>query len=205
MGRIVLLRHAEAAKNAENRHGGSGTSLTACGLSQAFEFARSAKGLFPDLQFVYFVGRPQCHETAVIVQSQISVPLLEIEGLGPFYLGVLDGLSDEEARIQYPECAQMMDQWRLGLIDISEVKIPGATDIHNFFAQGKQFLAKVISDDESFLVVGTRSVLVLLWNILKGHDPSPGGSYFERPWPNCEWVEFLETKAHLGAQLEASR
>jgi broad specificity phosphatase PhoE len=193
MGRIVLLRHAEAAKNAEHRHGGPGTSLTALGLSQALEFARSTKDLFPDLQCVYFIGRPQCYETAVSVHSEIGVPLAEIEGLGPFSLGVLDGLSDEEARVQYPDCAQMMDEWRLGLIDISQVKIPGATDVHRYFAQGKQFLAKVTAEHGAFLVVGTRSVLVLLWNILKEHHPGPGGSYFERPWSNCEWVEFMKS------------
>ncbi len=191
MERIVLLRHAEALKNTEHRHGGSGTSLTDCGCAQAREFARLAKVYFPDLDCVHYVAKPQCQETASIIASEQKLPITEIKGLVPFNLGILDGLSDEEVRKRHPKYSQMIDDWRLGLIDISEVRILGATDMKRFYDQGKEVLTRLFVENASVVVVGTRSVLVLFWNILKKHSPDRGGLYYERPWDNCEWVEFV--------------
>jgi broad specificity phosphatase PhoE len=194
MGRIVLLRHSEALKNIEHRHGGSGTSLTHRGCAQAQEFARLAKVYFPDLECVHYVAKPQCHETASIVVSEQNLPVAEIEGLLPFNLGVLDGLSDEEVRKQHPKYSRMIEDWRLGLIDISEVRILGATDMKRFYDHGTVVLTRLLAEDNSIVVVGTRSVLVLFWNILKNHSPDQGGLYYERPWDNCEWVEFVSNE-----------
>jgi Histidine phosphatase superfamily (branch 1) len=205
MKHIVLLRHAEASKNVEHRHGGAGTNLTDTGSSQARAFARLAPRYFPDVEHVYYVARPQCYETASIITSEQRWPLTRIEGLLPFNLGVLDGLSDEEARQRYPEFARMIEEWRLGLVEISQVRISGATDVDYFFSCGQELLCRLMTATRSFIVVGTRSVLVLFWNILKNHHPRQGGFYFERPWDTCEWVEFIDNDKSSWHEVRVQR
>ena len=65
--------------------------------------------------------------------------------------------------------------------------------MEEFFVCGQEILDRLLTANASLIIVATRSVLVLFWNILKGHHPRPGGCYFERPWDNCEWVEFVAT------------
>jgi broad specificity phosphatase PhoE len=205
MSKIVLLRHAEASKNVEDRHGGDGSGLTEYGRQQADSFASDVADYFPELSKIYTVPKPQCHETAQIIAKHVSVCIEEVRILPTYFLGVLDGLSRNEAEEQYPEHAHNMERWRRGLIEIQDLNIPNATDPMEFYALGEKVLVQFARERGAKLFVGTRSTLVLMWNVLHKRPPITGSGYFERPWDNMEWVEFLENKDGLWVEQRVQR
>ncbi|WP_114102780.1 MULTISPECIES: histidine phosphatase family protein [Thalassospira] len=190
MRRIVLVRHAQAEKNVQDRHGGSGSQLTEKGRTQAKTFASDLRDYFGKISRVLVIPKPQCLETASIICADINVEPEVTELLPPYNLGILDGLSRTEARERFPAHALAMDRWRRGLDEIQMLKIPNATEPSEFYKNGQHFLSYLEQEGEQCVFVGTRSTLVLMWNVLRGREPIVGGGYFERPWENLEWVEF---------------
>lgn len=81
-----------------------------------------------------------------------------------------------------------MERWRHGLLEIAELHIPGASSLNSFFTQGLEFERRLRLTSMPTIFVGTRSLLALMWNVLRGRRPGHG--YYERPWDNLEWVEF---------------
>lgn len=199
---IRLLRHAEALKNVENRHGGAGSQLTEYGLSQVKSYIKSNSdpAFGPSHHSLLFVDRPQCEQTALLLASSYGLTASPLTEIAPFHLGVLEGLSEQEAMTRFPEEAIRIANWRKGLIDISELKLPGSTDEKEFFHTGLRVLKKTVPSDGALVIVGTRSVLVLFWNILSGHTPNFGGGYVEKPWGNMEFVDF-HIKEDVAEQL----
>jgi broad specificity phosphatase PhoE len=192
MSRIVLLRHAQAEKNVADRHGGEGTRLTALGRAQCALLSEDLTAYFSETTAIFYLEKPQCDETAELLASKSHLSKIALTGFTPFHLGVLDGLSRAEAYQRFPDVAEAMDRWRRGMNEIHSLQIPGATNPSEFYQQGVRLLNHLTSNRDDCIVVGTRSVLVLLWNVLRGRRPEAGGGYFERPWSNLEWVEFIK-------------
>jgi broad specificity phosphatase PhoE len=178
-----LARHAEAFKNVAQSHGGPGTALTPLGHQQAEQLAREAKGL--GLTQVLAVRRTQCIETAEVVGSMLSLPVTISDDLHPYHLGIAEGVSQEQLMLIAPDVAARIRAWRDGEIEVNRLDIPGGDDPYIYYSHGLAFLDKLHRFDCS-LLVATRSVLVLLWNIFAGNHPRPGGGYREVPWQNAE-------------------
>lgn len=187
---VILIRHAEATKNVEDRHGGIGGELTARGTLHAREFAKDAVRYFGSVATIISGDKPQCIATAGIFAEQLGLQYKIADGLQPFYLGVLDGLSKAEAMERYPTYAQLMERWRRGFNEIDTLNISGASDLLKFYEQGILFEERLRNESMPLIFVGTRSLLVLMWNVFRKRRPISGGGYFERPWQNLEWVEF---------------
>lgn len=189
---IMLLRHGKAIKNMENRHGGIGSSLVPEGIIEINELCRIIIGSEINFTRILYSNRKQCSQTASILNNQLKVELAEITNLEPISLGILDGLSEVESNKKYSEFAKTMDQWRNGTIEINQLNIPGITDFNLFFKSGISFIDSLNKND-SYIIIATRSNLVLLANIMLGNNPEIGGGYKEIPWKNAGFITFEVT------------
>lgn len=190
---FVLLRHAEAHKNVLNQHGGSGSALSSKGVREAHGVGQLLRSQNLDVQAVMAIDKPQCYETAKIICQEIGCAQVEVASLSSFSLGILDGLSENDVRQRYEVLAGLLDRWRSGCAEAHELRvIPGATDPSWYFLQGEAFLTgvKPYLAKHDVVLVATRSVLVVLTNILLGRRPSVGGGYREVPWPNASYATF---------------
>lgn len=183
--RVVLVRHAEATKNMAGSHGGTGSELTARGVDTARELGASLAVYEPAA--VYYSPPSQCRQTAELVASTLRLEPVEAAELRPYHLGIADGLTHEQLERVDPHAAARMAAWRAGKIDITDLDLPGAADPVEFFRTGVRFLDELTQRRRTpVAIVGTRSILVLLWNVLTGKNPEPGGGYREVPWTNCQ-------------------
>lgn len=189
----MLLRHAEAQKNVLNQHGGSGSGLSSKGVLEAHSVGQFLRSQGLKKPTVMVIDKPQCFETARIICQEIGCVDVEAARLPTFNLGVLDGLSEEDVLERHEAFATLLNRWRSGHAEVHELTaIPGATDPSWYFSQGESFLYHVKSHlaVHDVILVATRSVLVLLTNILLGRSPSVGGGYREVPWPNACYATF---------------
>jgi len=187
----MLLRHGKAKKNIANIHGGDGSGLVSEGIDELNEVSFIIEESNIKFTKILYSSRVQCYETAILLSDKLKISLSEILDLIPINLGVLDGLSEKEAYEKYPIYAKCMDEWRHGRIEINQLKIPGISDFNTFFESGKRFLDS-LNPNDSYIIIATRSNLVLLANIMLGHNPQIGGGYKEITWRNAGYITFEE-------------
>ncbi|MBA6262207.1 histidine phosphatase family protein [Colwellia sp. Bg11-12] len=202
MKRIILVRHAESIKNINDQHGGLGGELTPKGVSDTKFFSSNIEY---EIDGILIVARKQCEQTALIISRLLSLDFNQSEFLSPFYLGVLDGLSKGEAKEKYPDVANRLDKWRDGLLDISELNIPKSSCPVTFYECLSTGLKNQMSITNSIMIVGTRSVLVGLWNVLHNYQPRHGGKYREVPWNNMGYAIFESTDSEDDYYLSIDR
>jgi broad specificity phosphatase PhoE len=180
---VVLIRHGQAVKNVEDRHGGDGSSLTDLGVEQSLAVGERLARFVPFR--VLYTPRTQARDFARLLAATVDaaepVPL----DLEPFNLGVLSGLSDEEARQAYPELAAQMAAYRDGRLEMRGLALPQGDTAASFHRRTVAAAATIHAYPGSVCVVGTRSVLVGLANTLRGRSPVLGGGYCEIPWQNA--------------------
>ena len=198
MSKIVLMRHAKAKKNVLNKHGGKGTSI----LDKSKEDIKKTMEnllVFYSPSVIFSSPRPQCVETAKFIQDNYSLIFKTSDLLTPISLGVLDGLSIDEASDYFPEYAKQMDDWRNGKIEINELTIQGMENPFDFYNKGLRFINTLEGSNQSnCLVIGTRSILVMMGNLLAGRSPKKGDGYKEIPWKNCGYMTFSIKKSMNG-------
>lgn len=182
---IALLRHAKAQKNLENRHGGHGSPLLPQGYQELDGLVGdfTSKGISFDK--IICTSKLQCDQTASYLSKVLNIPYEVSHNLVPIKLGLIDGLSNEEVVYHYPDIARKMQEWRNGECEICELNIPGMSDPVEYFNAMRLALDEIKSLKCSVLIIGTRSVLVALSNILLDRHPYPGGGYREVSWHNC--------------------
>jgi len=200
---IVLLRHGHAKKNEERRHGGAGSPLVELGRVQCQKLLATRRDLSRYFQSIIIAPRPQCRDTGTLLAQHLGLPLREAALLEPVFLGVVDGLSEVEAVTRYPDYASLLARWRAGKCEVCDLNIPGMERPDVFYTRGQRFLTECVQLGESSIVVGTRSVLVLLASVLLGRTPVIGGGYREIPWPCGEYAWF--TMTHGVAELDSER
>ncbi len=188
MRRIILMRHAQAEKNQDIRYGGSGSPL----LIEAYPSLDRVIQLLKSFGIKKIISAPrlQCEQTAEYVASILAVEYYVDPLITPIYLGVIDGLSEQEISNNYPKVATIFKSWQNGEIDISNLKIPGIESPEVYCRKATSFLKRIIDARDSILVIATRSVLVCLGNLLLGNTPLPGGNYKEIIWRNNELMVF---------------
>lgn len=190
MQRLILVRHGTALKNLADKHGGEGTNLAAIGRNELALLATHfvERGLRPNV--IYAAPVPQAYESASYLGASYDVRVTTTKLLRPLYLGVLDGLSNDEAESRHPAAASSMAAWRRGELEICNLHIPQAEKTQVFYERGQKFLDSVQDSDGTIMVVGTRSILILLISILLGRKPVPGGGYKEIPIGCCDFFTF---------------
>ncbi len=188
---LILLRHAEALKNIEDRHGGAGTALTETGRAQTAEVASWLSASKIDIKTAWYSNQPQVIQTLNIIQNEINIEVFYHEYLDPLDLGKLAGLSREEATRLFPKEAAQMEEWRKGHLEVQELHLHGGESPQLFYERGLKFFKEIVCPKkDSILIVTSRSVMILMISILLGRTPTPGGGYVEIPMCPCEIFSF---------------
>jgi len=104
---VVIIRHGQSQGNAEGRFGGhTDTPLSPRGRRQA---QATAKALAPEkFAAIYSSDLPRAIETADPLAKLVGVPLEATESLRERSVGVMEGLTFEEAAEQHPEQYQAL-------------------------------------------------------------------------------------------------
>src|ERR1035437_3084575 len=121
---VLLLRHAEALKNIEDRHGGAGTGLTNNGLQDCVRIAAFLREVTQGTTPCLFGHRvPQVQMTVNSLAGALDLSPIWDERLHGIDLGLLAGLSRDEASQRYPDSARRLDLWREGRLRIDELAL----------------------------------------------------------------------------------
>lgn len=168
---LILIRHPEAQKNIEDRHGGGGSLLTEAGLRQCERIAQYLHTEFDLSAGCILVGHrvPHVEETVQRLSSLLEVVPTWDERLCGLNLGVLAGLSRSEAAVRWPEAARRLELWRAGQLTMDKLNIPGGEAVDLFKERTEHLLKDWLGPTSPRLVVAvcTRSTLIMLVNMIE--------------------------------------
>ena len=191
---IIACRHGEAFKNLKNIYGGGGSGLTENGQKQASELAKKLKYLvdtFGCKPTIYrSCDRVQIIETAEVIKNALNVAEVQKhEKFRPIELGVFNGMSREKQLQLYPDACEAHAKWEKGLIDITESEklVEGMQPAAEYFDQVSDFI-KSLPKDQIHILVGTRSDLSCLKNVIKGQSPR---DYMQYKYYNSDYCEMV--------------
>jgi len=214
---LLFIRHAESFKSIEDRHGGLGLPLTEQGRIDVIElvsFLKHSESFDFDNSLFFCSDLTQVIETAKIIEEETHVLFNIVADLKNISLGILDGLSTEEAKRKYPDVAENLEKWRNGKIKINDFIIPQAETMQDFYSRIFNFINSIITKEKNVIIIGTRSVGVAITNIFRNYssqmnkdnyqrylfDPSSISKYsFENGKTNIDYInktDFLKTKAN---------
>lgn len=182
---FITIRHGKSVKNIKNVNGGKGADILNEGFHQIMSTAKTIlKMLESDTQKIKIsiyksCERAQVHQTAYLLSKFFGVGEVKShKDYAPIQLGALDGLTDEEQKRYYPQQQKAIELWCKGEGDIraSEFGVPGMQTAKDYVEQLKRFLADIeeCDDAELIILVGTRSDMSALQNVLTRHDPDKG-------------------------------
>src|SRR2546423_2996570 len=104
---VLLIRHGQSEGNAEGRFGGhTDTPLSSRGRKQAEATARALAS--EKFDAIYSSDLPRAIETATPLVKLVGVELEATEALRERSVGVMEGLTFEEAAEQHPEQYQAL-------------------------------------------------------------------------------------------------
>ena len=104
---VVIIRHGQSQGNAEGRFGGhTDTPLSPRGRKQAQATARALAS--EKFTAIYSSDLPRAIETASPLAKLVGVPLETTDALRERSVGVMEGLTFEEAAEQHPEQYQAL-------------------------------------------------------------------------------------------------
>lgn len=104
---VVLIRHGQSLGNAEGRFGGhTDTPLSPRGRKQAKATARALAN--EKFDAIYSSDLPRAIETASPLANRVGVQLQTTDALRERSVGVMEGLTFEEAAEQHPEQYQAL-------------------------------------------------------------------------------------------------
>ena len=100
--RLYLIRHGQSAGNAEGRFGGHGaTPLSDLGRHQA---AMTAKSLAKEgIHAIYSSDLLRAVQSAEPLASLLNLPIETSEAFRERHIGVLEGLTFDESKVQFPK------------------------------------------------------------------------------------------------------
>lgn len=213
---LYFIRHSESIKSKEDRHGGLGLPLTNQGIVDTRElisFLKYKEKLeFQRIQF-FCSDLIQVRETARIIEETLDVKFEISSQVKNISLGVLDGLSKEEAKRKYPSVAENLEKWRKGQIKIDEFIVPGAETMTEFYNRIFGFIKSLINERSTSVVIGTRSVGVAIANIFDSFtekiDMNKYKRYLYHPssvskftFTDKPYIEFLNFNEYLSIKPE---
>jgi broad specificity phosphatase PhoE len=104
---VIIIRHGQSQGNAQGRFGGhTDTPLSARGRKQAEATARALAA--EKLDAIYSSDLPRAIETASPLARLTGAPLITTDAFRERSVGVMEGLTFEEAAEQYPEQYQAL-------------------------------------------------------------------------------------------------
>ncbi len=169
--KILLIRHPEAQKNLEDQHGGEGTSLTIRGIKQCQLLVSYISREYHPLERTVLVGHKikQVKQTTELLSRALGIKPIWDERICGLDLGVVAGLSRDEATNQWPEAAIRLEKWRQGQLKIDRLDIPYAEPLEHFKTRIERTLNDWTIMEEAILIIAicTRSTLIMLANLIE--------------------------------------
>lgn len=202
---IILVRHSQAHKNINKEHGGNGSGLTLQGINDTVLLSKELIAQGFELKEIIYSSKPQCEETANILSEYLQIPKRKDIILKPISLGIIDGLSDKDVEKKYPEISKNITSWRNGDIEINKLIIPNMEDKEVFYKRGKEMISKIIEDNQSKILVLTRSLLVLITSVLLNRTTEKGGNYREIKWHNSKYTVFSIDENGISFHINLSK
>lgn len=187
---LLVVRHGESEKNVRGEHGGVGASLTACGVETVRRLAAQRSGRYTSSSRVLTSGSVQTLETARIFAEAIGARVTVEHELRGISLGQIDGLSDTQIQERFPLVHSRFVAWSRGEIPISKLSLPGGEDFDAFATRVRAALRTAVASGDPTVWVGSRSTLILLWNLARTDDEISQDTYFATDWPPCAGIEF---------------
>ena len=125
---LYVTRHGETDFNVEKRYTGStDIPLNTRGFQQAEELANKLSAI----NFDIIVSSPllRAKQTAEIIHKSFGVPIIIMDEFMEINVGVYEGLTKEEAQVQYPEVwAKLAEIWsKLGSRPLDDAPTGGET------------------------------------------------------------------------------
>lgn len=106
--RLLLVRHGESLGNAENRFQGQDEyPLTERGLEQARRLAERLRRECGAVDAVYSSPQGRALQTAACVAEALSVDVILDPRLREYHIGMLTGLTMDEARERFPRLQEL--------------------------------------------------------------------------------------------------
>jgi broad specificity phosphatase PhoE len=185
--KVTLIRHGHCEKNIADVIGGKGAKLTTLGQTQAKSCGIEEAHQKPKNPLIFSTDILQATETATILSKEITCPMIVWPDLAPLHLGVLANIPTELAKTKYPNDYEKLANWKNGTHEISETTITGIGNVSDFYKNGLIFLNQLIDAHpyNDIYIVSTRSILILLHNILLMRDTQPGNGYKNIEYENC--------------------
>jgi len=208
MQRLYLVRHPEAEKNVRDSHGGCGSALTNCGYRQLEDLINYFSIYTNAATIIYGHWVQQVRYSAEKLHYALNAPLTWDDRLRGIHLGVLSGLTREEAERRYPEDAARLEGWRQGTLPIHRLNIQGAEPLRCFRERVEAVYREWLTlGDVTIVAVLTRSTLIMLTNLVhlgsqfsydnyKVYDFASGSITLVEDNHNPR-VVFLNSTAHL--------
>jgi len=159
---LILVRHGETEWNAQRRYQGqSDVSLSDLGKRQAKLIAGRLAG--KEIDAIYVSDLKRAMETAQVIAEKSGLKVLPEPRLRELKFGVLEGLTFDEAQVQYPE---MIAAW---LEDFNRPP-QGAETINLFNARVVSFLddLKQKHDEQIVLLVAHGGSLSEILRVVLG-------------------------------------
>lgn len=183
---IVVIRHAESEKNLRAIHGGAGEPLTPEGRRSIHQLMRNR-----ELESIYgsrILASPavQIVQTASAFASLLGSQIVIDERLRGIDMGVLTGQHSDD---QSAETQDLVGRWACGRLPISGLHVSGMEAPDAFARRIAEGLTSHLSTSAApCLWVGSRSTMILMWNILKFRGRLSWNSYFARQFGNLEYL-----------------
>lgn len=190
MKRIIALRHAESIKNLDGIYGGGGKKLTQEGIENIKLLNRKLQEEYDIKNQLNVKIYTSCNRVHVIdtcrqIAEFIGIIKIDMNELySPINLGKFDGLSKEEQREKYPEAVIALEKWNLGVGDINDFVVEELESASSHSKRIKAFLNK-LDDNGIYILVGTRSDISALKNVVFGNNPEV---YMEYKYYETEYL-----------------
>ena len=170
--RLLFVRHAESTANAEHRYQGHADfPLSEAGRQQARRLADRfhAEGFVAT--HVYTSPLSRTSETAAILADRWPLEVVDMDDLMEYDVGILSGLTADEASSKYPELDMEM-AWRRGLAGVEGVEPPEARQ-----ARARRVVDRAVGghgDADTVLMVTHGGILQHILAALLGTDRTWG-------------------------------
>ena len=187
--KVILLRHAQSVKNLKKIHGGQGEELTDLGIAQAKDVAKLLRA--NNLTDVMIFASTSFHTraTAQIIAEEMGLEVGKPINFRPLYLGVADGLSEQQLEETSPETAEMFRKWRRREIDIKSLKVDKMEPYMDFWNRAQGLLSE-LPQDVNVMLVCSNSLMIVLAHCMAANHPELTDKYRHINIANCGMITF---------------
>lgn len=188
---FIFIRHAESEKNLRDITGGEGEHLTNKGELDAIAFSEKLANRL-DLSKHYSVtssNTPQTIDTGIQITKKLNTELIISDELYPAGFGIAGGLSNSQIEEKFPTISERLNSWRNRDIEAIDLQIPGMESPVEFWNRIICYLTKFETNSNN-IIVCTRSVMVLIANLVSGKQPYRGGGYRHVKIEHCSIIAF---------------